>query len=141
MLEFAYFTHFTYSLIHHMSYSSQAEASILTLFNAVGSGFQGDAGKGLDQIDGWLQVLRSADTSSSRAMVAELENLAQQLRANNLAAAAETMQRLGEQTAQAAGAIHSFEGTGDKLRELSQKLIAAAGNLRFVAKTPQPLEH
>jgi len=124
-----------------MSYSSQAEASILSLFNAVGSGFTGDASRGLDQIDGWLQVLRTADTSATRTMAAELENLALQFRSNNLAAAAETMQRLGEQTAQAAGAIHSFEGTGDKLRELSQKLIAAAGNLRFVAKAPQPLEH
>lgn len=124
-----------------MSYISQAEASILSLFNAVNSGFTGDAGRGLDQIDGWLQVLRSADTSSSRAMAADLENLSLQFRSNNIAAAAETMQRLGEQTAVAAAGIHTFEGTGDKLRELSQKLIAAAGNLRFVAKAPQPLEH
>jgi hypothetical protein len=124
-----------------MSYASQSEASIQSLFNAVNSGFLGDASIGLDQIASWTQILQETNTSSSRAMASELNDLAQHFRANNLAAASETMQRLGEQTAVAANAIHSFEGTGDKLRELSQKLISAAGNLRHIARVQPVAAH
>nr|GFC25988.1 hypothetical protein [Tanacetum cinerariifolium] len=41
---------------------------------------------------------------------------------------------LGHLTGTAALNLHSFAGLGDKLRELSQKLISAGGNLQLIAQ-------
>ena len=64
----------------------------------------------------------------------ELEALRGHVNGNNAAAMAQSFQKLGELTAQAAAGTHHFSGEGDKAREISQKLIAAAGNLRLVAR-------
>ena len=69
-------------------------------------------------------------------MVQELETLRGHINANNAAGMAVAFQNLGELTAQSALAVHNFSGNGDKAREISQKLIAAAGNLRLIAKAP-----
>ena len=119
-----------------MNAISEIEASIQTLFNAIGNGFMNSPDAGLGQLDNWLQHLRNADAPALRAIAGELEQLQGYFQQNNLAAAATTMHALGEHTALAAQNIHTFEGTGDKLRHLSQALISAAGNLRHVAVAP-----
>lgn len=120
-----------------MNASAEIEAAIQTLVDAKGSGFMNAPDAGLGQLDNWLQHLRHADAPGLRALTTGLEQLRDNFQQNNLGAAAATMQALGEQTAVAAKSIHSFEGTGDKLRHLSQALVSAAGNLRIVASGPQ----
>lgn len=120
-----------------MNASAEIEAAIQTLVAAKGSGFQMTPDAGLGQLDNWLQHLRNADAPALRTIATELEQLRGHFQQNNLGAAAAAMQALGEHTAVAAKSIHSFEGTGDKLRHLSQTLISAAGNLRMVARAPQ----
>ena len=117
-----------------MSFFSEAETSIRLLFDTVNLGFNVDPGKGQDHIENWIQHLRSIDQPATRPIVAELETLRGHVSANNAAAMAQSFQNLGELTAQAASGTHSFKGEGDKARELSQKLITAAGNLRLVAR-------
>jgi hypothetical protein len=72
--------------------------------------------------------------------VAELETLRGHVNNNNAAGMAVAFQNLGELTAKAALSTHSFSGEGDKARELSQKLITAAGNLRMIARVA-PVQH
>lgn len=119
-----------------MNASAEIEAAIQTLVEAKGSGFTTTPDAGLGQLDNWMQHLRNADAPALRVIATELEQLRNHFQQNNLAAAAQSFQTLGEQTAAAAKGIHSFEGTGDKLRQLSQKLISAAGNMRQVAVKP-----
>ena len=119
-----------------MNASAEIEAAIQTLVDAKGSGFMNAPDAGLGQLDNWLQHLRNADAPALRVIATELEQLRGHFQQNNLAAAAQSFQNLGEQTAVAAKSIHSFEGTGDKLRHLSQALVSAAGNLRQVAQAP-----
>jgi hypothetical protein len=119
-----------------MSFISEVESSIQTIFAAIGNGFQGDPGAGFNQIDNWINHLRSVDQPVLRPVIAELEILRRHIEGNNAAGMAEAFQNLGELTAQSALSTHSFSGEGDKAREFSQKLIAAAGNLRLVAKSP-----
>jgi hypothetical protein len=119
-----------------MSFISQVESSIQTIFAAIGSGFQMDPGAGFNQIDNWIQHLRSIDQPVLRPVVAELETLRRHIEGNNPTGMAQAFQNLGELTAQSALTTHSFSGEGDKAREISQKLIAAAGNLRLLAKAP-----
>ena len=119
-----------------MSFISEVESSIKTLFTAIGNGFQMDPAAGYSQIDNWLQHLRAANVPALRPIVAELETLRSHIAGNNPAGMAQAFQNLGELTAQSALSMHSFSGEGDKAREISQKLIAAAGNLRHLAKAP-----
>ena len=119
-----------------MSFISEVESSIRVLFDATSKGFQMDSGTGFNQIDNWVQHLRATNEPALRPIVAELEALRGHISGNNAAAMAQSFQTLGELTAQSALAIHSFKGEGDKAREISQKLIAAAGNLRHIAKMP-----
>ena len=119
-----------------MNASNEIEAAIRTLVEAKGSGFTNAPDAGLGQIDNWLQHLRHADAPALRTIAHELEQLQGHFRQNNVAAAAASLQTLAEHTAKAAQSIHSFEGTGDKLRHLSQALVSAAGNLRIVAGAP-----
>ena len=119
-----------------MSFISEVESSIRVLFDAISKGFQMDPGTGLNQIDNWIQHLRAIDQPVLRPIVTELETLRGHINNNNAAAMARSFQTLGELTAQSALATHSFKGDGDKAREISQKLIAAAGNLRHIAKMP-----
>jgi len=119
-----------------MSFISEVEASIRVLFDTIAAGFQTDPGKGCGEIDNWLQHLRAIDQPGLRPIVHELETLRGHIDGNNAAGMAVAFQNLGELTAQSALAVHNFSGNGDKAREISQKLIAAAGNLRHVAQAP-----
>jgi len=119
-----------------MSFISEVEASIRVLFDNIAAGFRLDPGAGHAQIDNWLQHLRAVDQPALRPIVAELEILRGHINGNNAAGMAQAFQNLGELTAQSALSVHNFSGNGDKAREISQKLIAAAGNLRLVAKAP-----
>ena len=119
-----------------MSFISEVEASIRVLFDNIAAGFRLDPGAGHAQIDNWLQHLRAVDQPALRPIVAELEILRGHINSNNAAGMAQAFQNLGELTAQSALSVHNFSGNGDKAREISQKLIAAAGNLRLVAKAP-----
>ena len=119
-----------------MSFISEVEASVKTLFTAISQGFQMDPGAGFTQIDNWIQHLRAVDQPALRPIVQELETLRRHIEGNNAAGMAVAFQNLGELTAQSALSIHNFTGEGDKAREISQKLIAAAGNMRMVARMP-----
>lgn len=119
-----------------MSFISEVEASVKTLFTAINQGFQMDPGAGFAQIDHWIQHLRATDQPALRPVVQELETLRRHIEGNNAAGMAVAFQNLGELTAQSALSIHNFTGEGDKAREISQKLISAAGNMRMVARMP-----
>ena len=123
-----------------MNLISEAEAGIRSLFDATQKGFVGDASAGQNQISNWLQYLCNGDQKVLGPIVQELEALNTHIANNNAAGMAEAFQRMGELTSQSALSTHNFEGNGDKIRGLSQKLITAAGNLRLVAKT-QPAQH
>lgn len=122
-----------------MNLISEAEAGIRSLFDATQKGFLGDASVGQGQISNWLHYLRSGDQKILGPIVHELETLNTHIGNNNAAGMAAAFQRMGELTSQSALSTHNFQGNGDKIRELSQKLITAAGNLRLVAKT-QPAQ-
>lgn len=119
-----------------MSFISEVESSIRVLFDTIASGFQIDPSAGYSQIDNWIQHLRSIDEPALRPIAQELEKLRGHIDGNNAAGMAVSFQNLGELTAQSALSVHNFSGNGDKAREISQKLIAAAGNLRLIAKAP-----
>ena len=119
-----------------MSFISEVEASIRVLFDTIAAGFQTDPGKGYGEIDNWLRHLRSIDQPVLRPIIHELETLRGHIDGNNAAGMSVAFQNLGELTAQSALSIHNFSGNGDKAREISQKLVAAAGNLRHLAKAP-----
>ena len=119
-----------------MSFISEVESSIRVLFDTIASGFQIDPSAGYSQIDNWIQHLRSIDEPALRPIAQELEKLRGHIDGNNAAGMAVAFQNLGELTAQSALSVHNFSGNGDKAREISQKLIAAAGNLRLIAKAP-----
>jgi hypothetical protein len=130
-------SHFHLPPIFLMSFISEVEASIQTLFAAIGNGFQMDPSAGHTQIDNWVQHLRALDQPALRPIVKELEQLRTHINNNDAAAMSVAFQNLGEMTAQSALSVHNFTGNGDKAREISQKLIAAAGNLRHVASAPK----
>lgn len=119
-----------------MSFISEIEASVQTLFTAIGNGFQMDPAAGHAQIDNWIQHLRSLDQASLRPVVQELEALRGHINNNDATGMSVAFQNLGEMTAQSVLSVHNFVGNGDKAREISQKLIAAAGNLRHLANAP-----
>ena len=127
---------FSFPYISLMSFISEVESSIRVLFDSISSGFQQDPGKGFNQIDNWIEHLRSVDQPALRPIVQELETLRGHIEGNNAAGMAVAFQNLGELTAQSALSVHNFSGNGDKAREISQKLISAAGNLRHIAQMP-----
>ncbi len=118
-----------------MSFISEVESSIKTLFTATGNGFQMDPSAGVNQIENWIQHLNSTNEPALRPIVAELQTLRGHIESNNVTGMSVAFQNLGELTAQSALSVHNFTGNGDKAREISQKLITAAGNLRHVAQT------
>ena len=117
-----------------MNYQSEIEAGIQTLFATTNAGFIGDAGAGQNHLASWLNLLRDANSPALQPVVQELETLNQAISSNDAAAMSKSFFTLGNLTSTSALAIHSFEGTGDKLRELSQKLTTAGGNLRIIAQ-------
>ncbi len=123
-----------------MNLISEAEAGIQSLYSATQEGFLTDASAGQNHIGQWLHYLRDGDQKVLGPIVHELEALNTHIGNNNPAGMADAFQRMGVLTAEAALGTHSFQGNGDKIRELSQKLITAAGNLRLLAKA-QPARH
>ena len=117
-----------------MNYQSEIESGIQSLFAAIGAGFLNDGSAGQNHIATWLQVLQDGNNAALRPVAQELENLNQAISSNNAAAMSKSFFLLGILTSAAAKKMHSFEGLGDKLRELSQKLTAAGGNLQVIAK-------
>ena len=116
-----------------MNYQSEIEAGIQSLFAAINEGFRGDAGVGQNHISTWLNALQNANNPALRPVTEELENLNKAISSGNAAAMAKSFFTLGNLTSASALAIHSFEGLGDKLREISQKLTAAGGNMQIIA--------
>ena len=116
-----------------MSFFTEAESSIRLLFDTNNAGFHVDPSRGISHLESWVQHLRGIDQPATRAIVTELETLRGYINGNNAAGMAQAFQNLGELTAKAALTTHGFGGEGDKARELSQKLISVAGNLRHIA--------
>jgi hypothetical protein len=123
-----------------MSFIPEAESSIRLLFDTTNAGFHVDPSRGQSHLENWIQHLRGIDQPATRAIVSELETLRGHVNSNNVAGMALAFQNLGEMTAKAALTTHNFSGDGDKARELSQKLISAAGNLRHIAAS-QVVQH
>ncbi len=117
-----------------MNHFNAIEAGIQSLFAATNAGFMNDASAGQDQLSTWLNELRSSNDPALRPVAQELEALSQAISKNDLPAMSKSFYQLGHLTATAALSLHSFAGTGDKLRELSQKLIAAGGNIHIIAQ-------
>ncbi len=117
-----------------MNFISEIESSIQVLFATINNGFVQDPSSGQQQVTNWLQHLRGSDIPSVRLVAAELDVLNGHIQRNDAGAMGDSFQRLADLTARAALPIHSFEGTGDKIRELSQKLNAAGGNLQIIAR-------
>ncbi len=123
-----------------MSFISEVESSIRVLFDTINTGFLTDPTKGYSQIDKWIDYLNAINQPVLRPIVAELQTLRGHIDRNDAAGMAQAFQNLGEMTAQAALTTHNFTGQGDKAREISQKLVACAGNLRLVAQMPAPVQ-
>ena len=117
-----------------MNFISEIESSIQALFAAVNNGFVQDPGSGQQLVSNWYQQLSGSDNAAVRLVAAELDVLNGHIQRNDPGAMGASFQKLADLTARAALPIHSFEGTGDKIRELSQKLNSAGGNLQIIAR-------
>ncbi len=117
-----------------MNFSSEIESSIQVLFAAISAGFVQDTSTGQQQASHWYQMLSSSDNPAVRLVAQELDVLNGHIQRDDAGAMGDSFQRLADLTARAALPIHSFEGLGDKIRELSQKLNAAGGNLQIIAR-------
>jgi hypothetical protein len=117
-----------------MNYFNEIEAGIQSLFAATNAGYLNDPAAGQDHLTTWLNELRSSNDPALRPVAQELETLNQAISSNDVAAMAKSFFLLGHLTGTAALNLHSFAGLGDKLRELSQKLISAGGNLQLIAQ-------
>jgi hypothetical protein len=117
-----------------MNHFNEIEAGIQSLFAATGAGFMNDPAAGQDHLNSWLTELRSSNDPALRPVAQELEVLNHAISSGDIAAMAKSFFLLGNLTAKSAHSLHSFAGLGDKLRELSQKLIAAGGNMQIIAQ-------
>ena len=117
-----------------MNFISEIESSIQALFATVNNGFMEDPAAGQQQVSNWYQHLSNSDNPAVRPVAAELDLLNGHIQRNDAAAMGASFQKLADLTARAALPLHSFEGTGDKIRELSQKLNSAGGNLQIIAR-------
>lgn len=117
-----------------MNYISEIESGIQSLFAATSVGFRQDGSVGQNHVANWLGALQNSNDPALRPVALELENLYRALSNNDAAAMSKSFFLLGHLTSTAALSLHSFAGIGDKLRELSQKLIAAGGNMQVIAK-------
>ena len=117
-----------------MNYISEIESGIQSLFAATNAGYMNDPAAGQDHIGTWLNELRSSNDPALRPIAQELETLNQTISKGDLPAMAKSFFQLGHLTGTAALNLHSFAGLGDKLRELSQKLISAGGNIQIIAQ-------
>lgn len=117
-----------------MNYFNDIEAGIQSLFAATSAGFMNDPAAGQDHLNSWLTELRSSNDPALRPVAQELEVLSHAISNNDLPAISKSFYLLGNLTAKSAHSLHGFAGLGDKLRELSQKLIAAGGNIHIIAQ-------
>ena len=117
-----------------MNYKSDLEAGIRTLYDATADGFLSHAEAGQQHISHWLDALKSSSEPALRPIAQELQALLDGLNGNNAAAMAKAFYTLGNLTSAAALPIHTFEGLGDKIREISQKLTSAGGNMAIIAQ-------
>ena len=116
-----------------MNYFNEIEAGVQSLFAATNAGYMNDASAGQSHIGTWLSELNSSNDPALRPIAQELEVLNKAISSNDIAAMAKSFFLLGHLTGKSALSLHSFAGLGDKLRELSQKLISAGGNLQTIA--------
>ncbi|TVT37817.1 hypothetical protein FNT36_21880 [Hymenobacter setariae] len=117
-----------------MNYISEIESSIQSLFAATSAGFTQDASAGQSQVGNWLSSLQSSNDPALRPIAQELDVLNQAIGSGDASAMAKSFYQLGNLTGKAALNLHAFGGVGDKLRELSQKLISAGGNLQIIGQ-------
>lgn len=117
-----------------MNYISEIESGIVSLFNATSGGFTKDGNIGHNHVTTWLNELNSSNDPALRPIAQELETLNQAFGNNDATAMSKSLFLLGNLTAKAAHNLHAFGGVGDKLRELSQKLISAGGNLQLIGQ-------
>ena len=82
----------------------------------------------------WLDALHAENNNALRPVTEELQALSEAISRNDAAAMSKAFITLGNLTSQLALGLHSFAGLGDKLRELSQKLASAGGNLLTIAQ-------
>ena len=117
-----------------MNYFSEIELGIQSLFAATGAGFTNDASVGQGHVSNWLNALQSSNDPALRPIAQELEVLNRAIGSGDATAMSKSLFLLGNLTGKAALNLHSFGGVGDKLRELSQKLISAGGNLQLIGQ-------
>ena len=117
-----------------MNYFSEIELGIQSLFAATGAGFTNDASAGQGHVTNWLDALNSSNDPALRPIAQELDVLNRAISSGDATAMSKSLFLLGNLTGKAAHNLHSFGGVGDKLRELSQKLISAGGNLQLIGQ-------
>jgi hypothetical protein len=117
-----------------MNYFNEIEAGIQSLFAATSAGFMNEANAGQDHLGAWLTELNSSNDPALRPIAQELEVLNKAISSGDLPAMSKSFYLLGHLTGKAALSLHSFAGLGDKLRELSQKLISAGGNIQVISQ-------
>jgi len=117
-----------------MNFISEIESSIQTLFAAINAGFVQDTSVGQQQVGNWQQALGGSNEPAVRAVSQELDVLNGHIQRNDVGAMGDSFQKLAILTSQSALHLHAFGGVGDKLRELSQKLNSAGGNLQIIAR-------
>ena len=117
-----------------MNYFSEIEAGIQSLFAATNSGFRQDGSAGQNHVATWLNALQGSSNPALRPVAQELETLNHAISSGDAAAMSKSFFLLGNLTSKAALSLHGFDGLGDKLRELSQKLISAGGNMQVIAQ-------
>jgi len=117
-----------------MNYISEIELGIQSLFAATGAGFTNDASAGQGHVNNWLDALNSSNDPALRPIAQELDVLNRAISSGDATAMSKSLFLLGNLTGKAALNLHAFGGVGDKLRELSQKLIAAGGNLQLIGQ-------
>lgn len=117
-----------------MNFISEIETSIQALFAATNAGFVQDTSMGQQQVSNWQQALSSSDIPAVRLVAEELNVLNDFIQRNDVAGMGASFQKLADLTSRAALPLHAFGGIGDKIRELSQKLNSAGGNLQIIAR-------
>ena len=121
-----------------MNYISEIELGIQSLFAATGAGFTNDSSAGQGHVGNWLNALQSSNDPALRPIAQELDVLNRAISSGDASAMAKSLFLLGNLTGKAALNLHAFGGgIGDKLRELSQKLISAGGNLQLIGQQQQ----
>ncbi|RZK13270.1 MAG: hypothetical protein EOO56_27540 [Hymenobacter sp.] len=124
-----------------MNHFNEIEAGVQSLFAATNAGYMNDPAAGQSHLSTWLNELHSSNDPALRPVAQELEILNRAISSGDLPAMSKSFFLLGHLTGKAAHNLHSFAGLGDKLRELSQKLIAAGGNIQIISQQRDHVTH